>query len=160
MERQQNSFLEELMTQHSCSMVQAAFRKTGCNETSEDLVQDVFLLACLKVNTVMRHEKPVAWLYDTLNKLIMRELAKAHHTDQPLSPVEKCEKYHELELTMECYLPKGLTESEREILLLRIEHRYSFADISEILGIAEPACRKRFSRSLKKCRKLMKQDES
>lgn len=159
MERQQLKFIEELVISHSKRMAEAAYRHTGSRETAEDLVQEVFILACAKIDTVFAHEKPVGWLYTTLNNLTRREMDRAYHTEQSISPTEEAANTREIDLSLETLLPEGLTEDEREILLLRVGRGCSFAEISELLGISAPACRKRYERARAECRRLIEQGE-
>ena len=56
-------------------------------------------------------------------------------------------------------LPDALSDKDREILLLRFEKKMDHPDIAEYYGISESASRKRLSRALKNCRKLMKLPE-
>ena len=89
MTKTQQELLCLLMDRHSAVMVQFAYRKTGDAALAEDLVQEAFLTACTKAELLEQHPKPAAWLYDTLNKLILRELGRAVHTRElPLDTIE------------------------------------------------------------------------
>lgn len=79
-ENKQVLFIKALMKKHASSMVQLTYRRTCDWQLSEDLVQETFLTACCKPDQVCNHAKPVAWLYDVLNKLTMRELDRAYRT--------------------------------------------------------------------------------
>ena len=67
------------------------------------------------------------------------------------------ESYELTELPMACHIPMGLSGSEQEIILLRIDKGYSFLELAEHFGISEMACRQRLSRALHKCRTLLEE---
>lgn len=154
MQQEQRAFIENLTRQHAKSLAQLAYRLTGCKETSEDLVQEIFLCACLKIDTVYTHPKPLAWLFDALHKQALRERAKAYHKGVSLKDASALAS-SEIDLPMETYFPTGLTEEEQELLLLRNEMGYSYDEIAEYLGIQKAACRQRYSRIRQKCQALL-----
>lgn len=53
------------------------------------------------------------------------------------------------------YLPTGLSEQDKELILLRIDKKLSFDEIAEYYGITNDACRQRLSRAIRKCRLLL-----
>lgn len=73
MDRLQNETIHSLMVRHSTLMVQLTYRRIGDWQLAEDLVQETFLTACCKADVVCSHDKPVAWLYKTLDNLTFRE---------------------------------------------------------------------------------------
>ena len=94
----QQELLCQLMHKHSSIMLQYAYRKTGDAALAEDLVQAAFLAACTKAAVLEYHPKPAAWLYDTLNKLILRELSKAYHSREiPIHTLDSFGREPELE---------------------------------------------------------------
>ena len=117
-------------------------------------MQETFLTACCKADQVCSHANAAGWLYTTLNNLTLRERRRMYHQSElPLDEgIIDCK---EIELPLECYLPNGLREEEKEAILLRIEKGNSFGEIAEHFGITEDACRQRLSRALRKCRSLM-----
>lgn len=139
--------------QHSKPMVQAAYRRIGDWHLAEDLVQETFLTACWKANQICSHSNPTAWLYKTLNNLIMRELHRSYHKDVALD--EWNEARESMNLPMHLYLPTGLSEQDKELILLRIDKKLSFDEIAEYYGITNDACRQRLSRAIRKCRSLL-----
>lgn len=146
-----------LMEKHGSAMIQLTYRRTFDWQLSEDLVQETFLTACCKPDQVCNHVKPAAWLYDTLNKLTMRELSKSYHDAEvyELDSILIGEK--DIQLPIEYYLPLGLNDKERELILMRVEKGLSFKMIAEHYGISEVACRQRVSRAIKKCRTLLEE---
>ena len=154
----QKEMIGQLMRQYAPLMVQLTFRRTGDPQLSEELVQETFLTACKKADIVCSHEKPQAWLYQTLQYLTIKEINRACHRReqssedlQDLGAADDPPAFHEI-------LPRNLTTEERRILILRFEHRLSHREIAEALGISEAACRKQVSRALQKCRISIKRE--
>ena len=148
----QKEMIGQLMRQYAPQMVQLTFRRIGDPQLAEELVQETFLTACKKADIVCSHEKPLAWLYQTLQYLTMKEINRACHRReqsseelQDIAAADDPPAFHEI-------LPRTLTTEERRILILRFEHRLSHREIAEALGISEVACRKQVSRALQKCR--------
>lgn len=155
---EQKEIIGQLMRQYAPLMVQLAFRRTGDPQLAEELVQETFLTACKKADIVCSHEKPQAWLYQTLQYLTIKEINRAcHHREQSSEDLQELgaeddpPAFHEI-------LPRNLTTEERRILILRFEHRLSHREIAEALGISEAACRKQVSRALQKCRISIKRE--
>ena len=155
---EQKEIIGQLMRQYAPLMVQLTFRRTGDPQLAEELVQETFLTACKKADIVCSHEKPLAWLYQTLQYLTMKEINKACHSREQsseelydLAVADDPPSFHEI-------LPRNLTTEEQRILILRFEHRLSHREIAEALGISEAACRKQVSRALQKCRISIKRE--
>lgn len=154
----QKEYIGTLMRQHAPLMLQLTCRRIGDQQLAEELVQETFLTACQKADIVCVHEKPLAWLYQTLNYLTIKEMNKVYHSRETAS--ENLAIYGDVDelLPFQELLPKELTPEEQRILSLRIEHRLSHRDIAEALGISEAACRKQVSRAIQKCRKYIKRE--
>lgn len=134
-------------------MLQIAYRKLGNQRITEELVQETFLSACAKIDRLSRHPNPAGWLYVTLNQLLMNELRKAYRNDISLED-QSCFAAQEYTHPLEDSLPPGLKPKEKEIILLRFEQQRSYAEIADMLGLSQTACRKLLSRALERCRKL------
>lgn len=150
-----NSFLQQLYQSQYERILKVAYRMVGNIELAQDLVQDVFLLALLHKDELSEHPMPDGWLMLTLKNLVQnkrREMQK-----HPIVPLESTETFQAAPptLSMELYLPKGLSEAERTILLWRFEKRMEYREIADRLGISETGCRSRISRAIKHCCKLL-----
>lgn len=104
MDKQQREYIHHLMLQYSDAMVRLTYRRVGDWHLAEDLVQETFLTACCKSERVCGHKKPVAWLFETLNNLTLRESRRFYHTEVSIEDI--AESY---ELTE---LPMGLSYSD------------------------------------------------
>ena len=102
------------------------------------------------------------WLKRTVRKtlwnLATREMRKAYHTEVSMEP-DLMVGSSGVDLPMDLYLPKGLNDREREIILLRIDKGLSYAEIAEVKGMTESACRQQLSRAVRKCGELMLKSE-
>lgn len=106
MDKQQREYIHHLMLQYSDAMVRLTYRRVGDWHLAEDLVQETFLTACCKSERVCGHKKPVAWLFETLNNLTLRESRRFYHTEVSIQDIAES---HELtELPMTCHIPMGL----------------------------------------------------
>lgn len=150
--------MTKLIEQHGRPLAELAYRYTGSRELADDLVQETWLTAWCKIKLISQHKKPAAWLYRTIRNLAMRELAKAYHTELALEENilgEKCDG-----LPMEYYLPNGLSERDRELILMRVDRQMSFGEMAEVKGITEGACRQQVSRAIRRCRERMEKEFS
>lgn len=159
MTKGENEFIARLAEENSERLTQMAFRYTGNIDLAEDLVQETLLTACCKIATISEHENLKGWLRKTLWNLATREMSKAYHREVPLD-VDYIEGSSGVDLPVEFYLPKGLGDKEREIILMRIDKEMSYAEIAEAKGMKESACRQQLSRAIRKCRELMKKEEN
>ena len=64
----ETAFVVKLMKKHSPAMAQLTYRRTGSRETTEDLIQEVYLLAYCKRSTLYTHDNPAGWLFMTLKQ--------------------------------------------------------------------------------------------
>lgn len=133
MDKQQREYIHHLMLQYSDAMVRLTYRRVGDWHLAEDLVQETFLTACCKSERVCGHKKPVAWLFETLNNLTLRESRRFYHTEVSIEDI--AESYELTELPVACHIPMGLSGSEQEIILLRIDKGYSFLELAEHFGM-------------------------
>lgn len=156
MDNRQQEIIHSLMVRHTTSMVRLTYRRVGDGHLAEDLVQETFLTACWKADQVCSHPRPTGWLFETLNYLTLREVRRSYHTEVLLD--ETSDAYGELELPMHIYLPAGLSEQDKELILLRVDKGLSFDEIAEYYGITNVACRKRLSRAIQKCRTLLEKE--
>lgn len=149
-----HKLLETLYKENYNAMMQTALRATGDYHLAQDLVQEAFLTATLKIDKVMEHHQPKFWLYKTLHYILLRENGRAYHTRE----AELIENVHAdkdtLSDNLEYILPKELAYKERELLILRFEKEWSYEQIAEYKGISQTACRKKMSRAVNHCKNL------
>lgn len=157
MTKEQHDFINQLAERYGAHMAQMSIRRIGDRDIALDLVQETFLIACCKADTVCTHVKPAAWLYQTLSNLTKQESEKFKreiHWDD----FERISGSEDLDPSMELYIPDSLSDSDRELLLLRFRDELSHREIAQRRGISEPACRKQLSRAVQRCREALKKE--
>jgi len=158
MNREQSNFISALHAKYAPSMVQLTYRRIGDTELAKELVQETFLIACCKPDAVCNHINPAGWLFNTLKKLTMREMKKSYHSEVPLN-FDFADEPEEPVLSMNMYIPQGLTDKDRELILWRVNEELSFEEIANLRGISMVACRKQVSRAFQKCRDLLSKEK-
>lgn len=149
--QKERNYIEMLFRTQYTMLLQLALRKTENKDLAEELVQSVFVVACIKSSELLHHPNPVGWLVKTMQFLML----KAKKAECRISAYQT-EYYQEptvmIEPSLELLLPESLTRHEVIALRLRIEDHASHRDIAATLGLSEVNCRKIISRALKKCR--------
>ena len=149
-----NSFIESLYLREYASLLKTAYRLTQDKILAENVVHETFVLAILHQKDLVSHPKPGAWLCQSLHNLIQNEQRAASRENIPLGeiidvPAEKPP------LSLTELLPSELTPEERDLLIWHFEQQMSYKEMAERLNISEAACRKRISRALARCKRLL-----
>lgn len=158
MTKEQNELITKLFEENGKRLSQLAYRHTGSAELAEDLLQETMLVACMKAEALLHHENQRGWLTKTIWNLATREMKKAYHSELSLE-LDYLSGETQIDLPMEFYFPPGLSDSYREIILMRLEREMTYAEIAEERGISEDAARQQVSRAIRKCRELMQESE-
>ena len=112
---------------------------------AEDVLQETFLRLLTRPAPGLTPEKAQAWLYRVARNLcidILRRPTEEYTRAVPVSPDE----YAYLELI------SPLSQSEREIVTLRIVGNLSHREIAQILHTTPAAAQKRYERAIQKLR--------
>lgn len=149
-----NSFIESLYLREYDHLLKTAYRLTKDKSLAENVVHEAFILAIVHQSELSSHPKPGAWLFRCLHNLIQNEQRAASRGDISLDeiidvPAEKPP------LSLTELLPSELTSEERALLIWRFEQQMSYKELAERLNISETACRKRISRALASCKRLL-----
>ena len=154
---EKESFILQLYEKYYNYLIISALIYDVDQADADDLVQDVFEIAIRKVDTLMKHHDPRGWLVKTLENLIKNY--HRLHANRFTRPLEGCGDLPAPEGAepLSHVLPAQLSDSERQILIWRVEERADYREIGRRLGISENYCRVKMSRLLIKCRKLMEE---
>jgi RNA polymerase sigma-70 factor, ECF subfamily len=143
-------------------MFSIAYRMLGSASEAEDILQEAFL----RYQTVPSREiqSPKAFLSTVVTRLCLNRLESAHHqretyigpwlpepilTDnQIIDAGGRIELQESISMAF-LVLLEQLTPLERAVFLLRQVFDYEYAEIAEMVGNDEVACRKLFSRAKK-----------
>ena len=151
-----DQWFTDLYRLNAPKMVRYAYAQLRRMEIAEELVEDAFVMLLRKQDQVAEHPNPSGWLWKTLQHLILTEVKLArYHREVPLenantwaAPAEERESLAEA-------LPPGLSDGEREMLLLFYEEECSHQEIARRLGILEMNSRTRLFRAKNHCKKLL-----
>jgi RNA polymerase sigma-70 factor, ECF subfamily len=127
-------------------------------ETSRDLVQDVFMRVWLKRYSLDPGKSIKAYLYKTLNNLIINHVNLSSSKTIPLDEIEEIKEYadaKEIEtmIDIEKALDK-LPAKQRSVFMLSRFDGFDYAEIAEICGISKKAVEKRMSKAFTLLRKF------
>ena len=144
-------------------MFSIAYRMLGSAADAEDVVQDAYLrYQAVPPETIV---SPKAFLSTIVTRLSLTRLQSAHaqretyigpwlpepvltEHDSRSSPVEQSNLHDSLSMAFMVLLEE-LTPLERAVFLLREVFDYEYAEIAEMVGKEEAACRQLFSRAKK-----------
>ncbi len=140
-----------------------AYRMLGSVMEAEDMVQEAFLrYQATPPETI---QNPKAFLSTVITRLCLNQLDTARvkreayvgpwlpeplltTEDAGLSPLDQAELHESISVAF-LVLMERLTPVERAVFLLRQVFEFEYADIAEIVGKDEVACRQLFSRAKK-----------
>lgn len=145
---------QALYEAHYKKLIVAAYHMVGSIHSAQDLVQETFMLALLKWDTLSCHALPEGWLMLTLkNRALNKNHFSKRHPEVPLDSVILPAK--EPAAKLEEMLPRQLSEEDREILIWRFERQMEYREMADRLGISETGCRSRVSRAVARCKKFL-----
>ena len=136
------------------------YYKTHHTQIAEDLTADTFVKA---LNAIQSFDSQKAsfktWLYQIARNTVTDHYRTFHESSSiddawDLHTKDDIPKETDIQMRLENvreYL-KTLKSEQREIILLRVWGGHSFAEIAEIVGKSEAACKMTFGRGVKKLR--------
>jgi RNA polymerase sigma-70 factor (ECF subfamily) len=144
-------------------MFSIAYRMLGSITEAEDMVQEAYL--CYQAVSPEQIVSPKAFLSTVVTRLCLNHLEFAQvqresyigpwlpepaltERDERFMPAQQAELHESLSMAF-LVLLEQLTPVERAVFLLREVFGYDYADIAEIIGKEEAACRQVLSRARK-----------
>lgn len=162
----------DLVREYQDRLYNAVVHIVGCRAEAEDVVQDAFIQAFVKLETFKQNSRFYTWLYRiAFNVSVSRRRRKRIEIsveqtrdatgDEPLDdasspsdPLEQEERKEQLEVAMSM-----LTHEHRSIIVLRHMDEFAYEEIAEILEISVGTVRSRLHRAraalLENLKKLM-----
>ncbi|MGQ7280470.1 RNA polymerase sigma factor [Brevibacillus thermoruber] len=159
----------ELIQRYQHMIYVFIYKMVNNRSDAEDLTQEVFVKAYEKLSSFRGDSQFSSWLYTLArNKTIdFLRRRKFHESDEQLayvpsqasdeSPQDSLinkERRREIEKAFSM-----LSESYREVIVLRCTHEYPFEKIASLLGIAESTARVRYLRARQELAKLLTRKE-
>ena len=154
----------ELVRRYIGLVYHAALRQVGDAPTAEDVTQRVFILLVRKAGSLLGHQTIAGWLHAT-TRFVAAEVRRAERRRR----LREHEAYI-MQDTVHAGPPEAawaqlrpiidetlgqLSESEREIVLLRFFANLPFAQIGARLSVSENAARMRVERAMERLRFLI-----
>ena len=154
----------ELVQRYQDRLYNAVVHIVGCRIEAEDVVQDAFVQAFVKLKSFKHDSKFYTWLYRiAFNVSVSRrrrrrvELSVEYNREttgeepldegsSPSEPLEQEERRQQLQQAMQM-----LSEEHRSIIVLRHLEEFSYEDIAESLDIAVGTVRSRLHRARASC---------
>lgn len=148
-------WFDKLYRENTEKMLRISMSILGNRETAEDVVQATFVILLQKQKSVKLHENPAGWLFIALKHQINNALRReVYRQTVPMDEILDFFIYNIHDIPLAGSLPKGLSSSERDILLLYYEDELSHEQLAERLGCSAEACRARLFRARNKLKKL------
>lgn len=159
----------QLVTRYQDRLFNSMVRITGCHAEAEDVVQDAFVQAFLKLDRFKHESQFFTWLYRiAMNTSISRHRKKrpsvsldgqpASRVMEPVDPGEAvgvAMQRNEQEKELEDALQQ-LPFDQRQILILRELDNQSYEDIAVILELPIGTVRSRLHRARKQLHTVLK----
>jgi RNA polymerase sigma factor (sigma-70 family) len=130
-------------------------RRRTSREEAEDLTQETFAAAVKALGDARSTEDapPLAWLYTVARRRLIDRLRREQHYSLvvesaiPASSVDERQYGPSIVRALLAGL-RELDEQQRQVVVLKLFEGRPFAEIAEIVGVSDEACRARFSRGL------------
>ncbi len=180
--RREPKALDELVSRFSERVFGLLYRLTGQREAAEDLLQETFLHVIRAIDGYEHAGKFEAWLFRIAANLARDRARKLARHERPVGledtptlrvaespspgagiglqastdPAERLSYKEAGQRLAECLM--RLSESEREIIVLRHYSELSFREIAEMLGIPLGTALARAHRALQRLRRELEDD--
>lgn len=119
-----------------------------------EIVNEAFLILLQRFEFVKSLENPQGWLFIVVRNLAFNEKRKASYNEIPLEAIEDYQLIPFVDS-----LPAGLTEEEKNLLVLRYEKLMSTKEIAQYLNISEASCRTKLSRAKDRYAQIRKREQ-
>ena len=155
----------ELYNLYVGAMYNICRRMMGTEEDAKDMLQDSFIQAFTKINSLKNPDTFPAWLKRIVVNRCLNQLKKTSDlrnldSEEAVVPWEDFEANESKELKVD-RIKKALdliSEGCRTVLNLYVFEGYDHKEIAEILSISESASKAQYSKAKSKIRSLIKQN--
>ncbi len=164
----QTQAFECLVNLYQDRLFNAMFHVTGSLEEAEDVVQEAFVQAYLKLDTFQMNSRFYTWVYRiAFNNALSRrrrrkpsqslELARETSGSEPVSPLENPQSrmVQTEQIAAVQQAIAELSDDHRAILVLRDMQAMSYEDIAEILNMPLGTVRSRLNRARGQLKSLL-----
>ena len=151
-----DSWFTALYQENAGKMLRYAAAQLRNQPVAEELVEDAFVRLLQRKEDLVGHPNLNGWLWKTLQHLILTEVRLAkYHREIPLEDANVWAAPEAAEEDLAENLPDGLSDGEREVLLLFYQEGCTHQEMARRLGISEMNSRTRLFRAKNHCKKLL-----
>ncbi len=148
------SRVEAAFRRHRTQIYRYLLRRTGDHHAAEDLAQDVFVDAAAMLERVQEPPRSMlAWLYAVADRRFTDDARRRARAGRPLElvevPDERGQEYGRAAGRALGAAIRGLPDEQRRIVVMKLLEGRPFAEIADIVGVSEAACKMRFARALR-----------
>jgi len=140
-------------------------RRSFSASDAEDVTQDVFADAARALGSVAGDAPPLAWLYTVAERRLIDRARRAGRRREVLGDAwlevvaDPVPHYGpEVAGALRAAIAR-LPRQQQEVVVMKLVHGRSFAEISAALNAGEGACRMRFMRGLEQLRTFLEEQE-
>ena len=149
------SAFEAIVDRHRAALVAFAAARLGSLADAEDVAQEAFVAAFLRLHQLRKPQSLLPWLRRITERLALMRLRR--HREEPLAP-ERIEKLVAPRAGDEGEadgLLAGLPEAMRQAVTLTYLAGYTCAETASLLGIKEGTVKSRLSRARAKLKEVL-----
>jgi len=143
-----------LLERYQNPLVAFACRYLGSREDAEDAAQETLIRVYFTLHRLRQPDRFAAYLFTAALNACRKRARASRPAPEPGAPAESPEvallRTEERERLGKAIA--GLPDDYREVVSLRAAEDLSFAEIAQVLGISEGACRVRFHRAKERLR--------
>ncbi len=145
---QLNALITSLFNDYAAYLVDYAQNYRCSPEVAEDLVQETFIVALKKAETLYSAPSQRGWLIRTLRNLMANYQRRILYAQKLIQMLEKHTDDAQTDEISPSLLYKGLiSESDLDILIRYWDHGDSIQKIADDYGISFDNCKKRLQRA-------------
>jgi len=153
---------EMLVREHASAVLGLCIAHVKNFHDGEDIMQDVFLKAFTRIDTLRDHTRARQWLFKIAKRKCIDRLRK-HRVGRPITNVDELEARSDLvdERSMRVHTAVSkLPDGYRETITLYYLDGHDCAGVAQSLGISNDAVRRRLTRARLMLHELLAEDKS
>jgi RNA polymerase sigma-70 factor (ECF subfamily) len=156
----QQRWLAQLYEQMYPSLFVYAQAHLADSHTAEEVVQETFKIACMKIDTLAESPAPNGWLMTTLKHVMRNAQRRQALTAAIFDTSDKFDENRASALTNDVNLEFDIActqvigQQDYEMLKQAVLKQATISDIAQEFGLSEQACYKRIQRNKQKLRKI------
>ena len=158
----EREFLHRLYRDHYQALYDYTYQLGVGRDVAEDFVQDTYIVAIRRIETIKEYENPRGYLYQVLKNVIgyrLRSLRYAINLQKQLQEDHENmqnEPYTD-ELSPETLYGGAIGEAELKLLIRFYLEGWSQKELAEEMGVSGNACQKRITRAKLHLRKALEE---